>query len=312
MTPFRLAHLSDLHLPPLAMARMRELAGKRATGLYNWRRTRRHFHREEIARQIVEDIKAQQPDHIAVTGDLINIALEIEFIHARRWLETVGPPSQVSLVPGNHDAYVRSAAAFPRLHWQDYMAGDGAAAGNAEFPYVRRLGAIAIVGVSSAIPTAPLIARGRVGPEQLQRLGNVLTELGREGLFRVVLIHHPPVSKAANSINKLNDASALRAVLAHSGAELLLHGHNHIHEHVWLKGSQADIPSFGVPSASGIADGKHDMAGYNLYEISRHGNGWHCQVISRGLDSDATRVVELKRLTVHGSNADATATAAPR
>ncbi len=312
MTTFRLAHLSDPHLPPLPIARMRDLAGKRATGLYNWRRIRQHVHREDIARRIVDDIRSQQPDHIAVTGDLINIALEIEFIHARRWLETVGPPSQVSLVPGNHDAYVRSAAEFPRRHWQDYMSGNDGTVSTADFPYVRRLGPIAIVGVSSAIPTAPLIARGRVGPEQLQRLGAALTELGREGLFRVVLIHHPPVSRAANSINKLIDAAALRTVLANSGAELLLYGHHHIHEHVWLQGPTTPIPSFGVPSASGLADGKHDMAGYNLYEISEHGNGWHCQVISRGLDSDATRVVELKRLTVNGNGAEVTATAAPR
>ena len=282
MTTFRLAHISDPHLPPLPAARVRDLAGKRAAGYYNWQRTRRRFHREEVAQRVVADMRAQNPDHIAVTGDLINIALEIEFIHARRWLETVGPPSQVSLVPGNHDAYVRSAAEYPRRHWQAYMSGDDAAQNDAEFPFVRRLGPIAIVGVSSAIPTAPLIARGRVGTAQLSRLGDVLTGLGREGLFRVVLIHHPPVSKAANVINRLNDAASLRAVLANSGAELLLHGHNHIHEHVMLKGSEAAIPSFGVPSVSGLADGKHDMAGYNIYEISKRGDGWHGQVISRG------------------------------
>ncbi len=312
MTKFRLAHISDPHLPPLPALRLRDLAGKRATGFYNWHRTRQHYHREEVARRIVEDVQAQQPDHIAVTGDLINVALEIEFIHARRWLETVGPPSKVSLVPGNHDAYVRSAAAFPRLHWQDYMTGNDDAMNGADFPYVRRFGSVAIIGVSSAIPTAPLIARGRVGPEQLRRLGEVLTALGREGLFRVVLIHHPPVSKATNSINKLNDAAALQAVLAKSGAELLLYGHHHIHELVWLQGPIAPIPSIGVPSASGLADGKHDMAGYNLYEISERGNGWHCEVISRGLDSAAANIVEVRRATVHGNGADLKATAAPQ
>ena len=149
---------------------MRDLAGKRATGFYNWHRTRQHFHREEVARQIVEDVQAEQPDHIAVTGDLINVALEIEFIHARRWLETVGPPSKVSLVPGNHDAYVRSAAAFPRLHWQDYMTGNDDAMNGADFPYVRRFGSVA-----QTAPTTPAakpashhrLMRGRISKSKL-------------------------------------------------------------------------------------------------------------------------------------------------
>jgi 3',5'-cyclic AMP phosphodiesterase CpdA len=310
MTTFRLAHLSDPHLPPMPAPRVLELAGKRATGLINWKRKRRRFHREDVALKVVRDLRSEGADHVVVTGDLVNIALEAEFSQARRWLETVGPPSQVSLVPGNHDAYVRAAAPFPLQYWRDYMRGNDSARQSSTFPFVRRLGSLAIVGISSAIPTMPLLSRGRVGPEQLRRLGAVLTDLGREGLFRIVLIHHPPVSKAANVINRLVDAAALQTVLADSGAELLLHGHNHIHEHTWLKGPTAAIPSFGVPSASGLADGKHDPAGYNIYEISERGAGWHCEVVSRGLDSSAANIIELRRFALHNNGEDVTAIAA--
>ena len=72
---FTLAHLSDPHLAPLPKPRWRELIGKRVTGYINWQRRAALHPRRRRARQIVADLKAQAPDHIAVTGDLANIAL---------------------------------------------------------------------------------------------------------------------------------------------------------------------------------------------------------------------------------------------
>ena len=114
---FVLAHLSDPHLGPLPKARLLELAGKRATGFLHWRRTRRLIHRGDVLARLVADVKAQAPDHLAVTGDLVNISLAGEYPPARTWLESLGSSRHVTLVPGNHDAYVRSAAAHPQLHW---------------------------------------------------------------------------------------------------------------------------------------------------------------------------------------------------
>src|SRR5437899_3711080 len=125
-TMFVLAHLSDPHLGPLPKARLLELAGKRATGFLHWRRTRRLIHRGDVLARLVADVKAQAPDHLAVTGDLVNISLAGEYPPARTWLESLGSSRHVTLVPGNHDAYVRSAAAHPQLHWGDYMRGDEA------------------------------------------------------------------------------------------------------------------------------------------------------------------------------------------
>ena len=41
------------------------------------------------AMPIVHDLAQARADHIAVTGDLINIALPAEFEHARRWLDAL-------------------------------------------------------------------------------------------------------------------------------------------------------------------------------------------------------------------------------
>ena len=108
MAAFTLAHLSDPHLAPLPAPRLRELAGKRALGYLNWTRNAHKIHRREVLDALVADMRAQRPDHIAVTGDLVNIALEAEFAPARAWLESVGTPEHVTVVPGNHDAYVRA------------------------------------------------------------------------------------------------------------------------------------------------------------------------------------------------------------
>src|ERR1700730_13376014 len=99
---FVLAHLSDPHLAPLPKPRWFELVGKRATGYLNWRRKRHLVHRSDVLARIVADLKAQAPDHIAVTGDLVNIALAAEFAPAAHFLATLGAPHDVTLVPGNH------------------------------------------------------------------------------------------------------------------------------------------------------------------------------------------------------------------
>ena len=108
MAAFVLAHLSDPHLPPLPRPRLFELAGKRVLGYVNWTRNRHKYHRREVLDVLVSDLQAQSPDHIAVTGDLVNLALEAEFAAARAWLESLGPPKRITAIPGNHDAYVRA------------------------------------------------------------------------------------------------------------------------------------------------------------------------------------------------------------
>src|SRR2546426_6698858 len=122
--PFVLAHLSDPHLGPLPRPGVRELTSKRLFGYINWRRSRRRLHRRDALDAVTRDLHGRQPDHVAITGDLVNIALPAEFAHARRWLETLGRPADVSVVPGNHDAYVAAAGLHRDRHWSPYMAGD--------------------------------------------------------------------------------------------------------------------------------------------------------------------------------------------
>jgi len=294
---FVLAHLSDPHLGPLPRPRLRDLVGKRATGFLHWQRTRRLIHRGDVLARIAADVKAQKPNHIAVTGDLVNISLAGEYAPARAWLQSLGDMRDVSLVPGNHDAYVRRTSAHPQLHWGDYMRGDEGSASN--FPFLRRRGPLALIGLSSAVPTLPLLSTGHLGPAQIARLAELLAACRNEGLFRVVMVHHPPTSRAARYLKRLVDAAALRAVLASQGAELVIHGHDHVHSLVYLAGSQYCVPVLGVPSASQAPRGMQ-AAGYNLYRIEGCAGAWRCEAVARGLAPGSDGIAELKRIVLPG------------
>jgi 3',5'-cyclic AMP phosphodiesterase CpdA len=299
MAIFVLAHLSDPHLAPLPTPTLVELMGKRIGGYTNWQKRRRHFHRADVLERILADLKSQAVDHIAVTGDLINLSLAAEFPPARAFLERLGPPQDVTVVPGNHDTYVWSKRRHPQRYWAEYMRGDASSADTPpQFPFVRRRGPLALIGVTTAVPTPPLRATGRLGVMQLARLAALLDEHACK--FRVVLIHHPPRTKPEWRSRRLTDGDAFIAVLKQHGAELVLHGHEHLDQVRWFDTPQGKVAAVGVPSASGTVGWKYDAAAYNLYAIETNAGAWRCEMIARGLDGDGTRIVERKRVTLMG------------
>jgi 3',5'-cyclic AMP phosphodiesterase CpdA len=290
---FTLAHLSDPHIGPIETPRVRELINKRGLGLINWYRKRHRHHSRDVLDALVRDMRAQEPDHIAVTGDLVNIALDSEFARAAKWLDTIGKPQEVTLTPGNHDAYIKRVAGHAAQHWGEFMHGDD----GAPFPFVRRRGPIAMVGLTTSVPSGPLLATGRLGGNQLARLAEILIALSREPVFRVVLIHHPPIPSPGHYMKRLIDAPMLRAILAEHGCELLLHGHDHEHKVQWLEGPQK-IPAVGVPSASAIISTHDEPAAYNLYSIGGAPGAWRCEMTVRGFAFGREGISELKRQTL--------------
>ena len=288
--PFALAHLSDLHATPVAIRHPLELANKRILGWLSWWRKRRKEHRPHVLEALIDDLRAAGADHVGVTGDLTHLGLDSEIAAATAWLERLGPPSRVSVVPGNHDAYAGAAVLERWSAWAPYMtssagtavtssAGAARSAGASgegsgdpgSFPFVRRLGPIALVGISSAQPTAPLLATGRLGMEQRERLEALLAGLGEAGLCRVVLMHHPPVAAGQSRRRQLEDAPELRALLERVGAELVLHGHTHRSHFATLPGPRDRIPVIGVPSSSAIGRRPGRRASYHIYRIVPRG-----------------------------------------
>ncbi|PKM13454.1 MAG: metallophosphoesterase [Gammaproteobacteria bacterium HGW-Gammaproteobacteria-3] len=282
-----LAHFSDPHLPltggiPLAM-----LLNKRMFGFLSWYRHRRHRHRFEVLQQLVADLHAERPEQIIVTGDLTNLGLEAEFKQAAAWLAELGAPDCVGVIPGNHEAYVRGAWEAGAAYWHPYWAGDdakpNAAAGAAQsaFPWLRIRGNMALIGLSSARPSALGLAIGTLGPEQLARLAAILERTRQMGLFRVVMLHHPVLDNAVIWRKRLLDAAKLQTVLGEHGVELVLHGHGHKKHTGELATVCGIAPVFGVPSASSA---KAERAAYHLYRIKPAPEGWALNITARALN----------------------------
>lgn len=307
---FVLAHLSDPHLSGWSVDNPLALLGKRMTGYLSWQLKRSKIHRAEVLDQLLSDLKTAAPDHIAVTGDLTNISLPQEFAAAATWLERLGNPEDVSVIPGNHDAYVALPFDQSIGLWRGNMAGlvpgESASLGAAEqpvnsaedFPYVRQRGPIALVGVSTAVPTMPFCAAGEIGAPQLARLAGCLEQLGKAGLFRVLMIHHPPYIDHGGRRKSLRDDAALRRVIREKGVELVLHGHTHVAGLGKVATPAGEAPVVGVPSASALKYGHKDAAAYHLYRIGRKADNWQLEVSVRAWDGQSAGFTEAGQMSL--------------
>jgi 3',5'-cyclic AMP phosphodiesterase CpdA len=268
---FTLAHVTDWHATDPRGAGVRPLLGKRFFGWLSWTLRRGRLHRPEVLSALFRDLKEQQPDHVAVTGDLTNIGLPREFAEAAGQLEALGEPSRVSVIPGNHDAYVRIRPEISWDLWAPYMVSDENPADRApawaDYPTLRIRDRVALVGACSAIPTPWFQASGKLGARQLERLDGLLRDLRARDLFRVVLIHHPPVDTETSGRRRLRDSKALTDVLARCGAELVLHGHRHRTRIGELPGPDGPIPVVGARSSSDVGEQEEKRAQYHLYRI---------------------------------------------
>jgi 3',5'-cyclic AMP phosphodiesterase CpdA len=269
---FWLGHLSDLHSTPVEVRNPTELFNKRVLGWLSWQVRRNKIHLPHVLESLIEDLGQMSPDHVVVTGDLTNISLKSEFSDALGWLKRLGGPEAVSLVPGNHDAYVPVSYAQSWRLWADYLASDdtsfesGTDARDA-FPTLRMRGPVAVVGVCSALPTPALYATGTVGSAQMERLERMLVELGDSAVCRVISIHHPVTPGATIERRSLTDSVEFRSVLARAGAELVVHGHNHRTQVGQVDGADGPVPVVGVRSASDCGHKPHKRAQYHLYGI---------------------------------------------
>lgn len=291
---FKLAHISDVHLGPLPKLTMRELASKRITGYVNWHRNRRKHLFANALDLLMDDVRAAGPDHLAITGDMVNLATDLEIRMVADWLRAGCDPVSTSVVPGNHDAYVPGAHAKAVSAWYDYIRGDDDPLvwqdDHKLFPYIRRRGPIAIIGCSTSIATPPFSAMGYFGARQARETANLLKAAGEEGLFRVVLIHHPPIRGATSRYKRMMGIRRFAAAISVGGAELVLHGHTHLNTHYTLKSKDHQVPVIGIASASQGPGGHKPPAAFNLFTISGEPGSWNLEWERRGLTADASAI----------------------
>jgi 3',5'-cyclic AMP phosphodiesterase CpdA len=301
MSCTKIAHLSDLHLLSLAGAVPWRLLNKRATGWLNLKLKREHKHKAELLHRVADAIRAEQVDHVVVTGDVSNLALEAEFELVRDLLDRrLGlPPERVSVVPGNHDVYTSGAFRSQRFarFFAPYLVSDlpgSAAPGHGPFPYVKLRGPVAFIGLSTAVPRPPFMAAGKLGRAQLDALARVLEHPEVESRTPVLLQHHPahhPRSLGKIALESLHDASALRELLADVPRGLLLHGHLHTRIHQRLETERGHLDAIGATSASLLHESDARMAGWNVYEVAE--DGTIASIGSRAIDGASGEVREV-------------------
>jgi 3',5'-cyclic AMP phosphodiesterase CpdA len=277
----RLAHCSDLHLLSHDGARWLDLANKRWIGAMNLLSSRsRHYHVDAFD-HMVEDMNAMGVEHVLCTGDVTNLALEQEFKFARAMFDKLaGGPEHVTVIPGNHDAYVAEgighfATVFDEYHradagweWTDVDRDVDDPDDDLRWPLVRVRGDLALIGVTTSRATPWFTAYGRVGAGQLARLRKALLDPRLEGKVRLVAIHHPPAGRrAASKIRGLRDHEAFAQVIASTGADLIVHGHEHQDLSEELAGPAGPVPVRGIASGT-YHHNKPDRIGrYRIFEI---------------------------------------------
>ena len=296
---FSLGHLSDLHATPVVVGNPLHLLNKRFFGWLSWRIRRQRFHRSLVVDALMDDLSRTPIDHLVVTGDLTNLSLISEFGAARERLKRLGDARDVSIVPGNHDAYVRVSQSASWNLWSDYFeSDDGETAAESSdprdrFPTLRIRGPLAVVGLCSALPTRLFDASGTLGDAQLDRLERMLRGLSERDLCRVISIHHPVTIGATHTRRWLRDAESLRGVIRRAGAELVVHGHNHRTLLATIDGPDGSIPVVGVRSASDIGQRPERRAQYHVYEIEQSrgsgGSRFRIALRIRGYDPGSGR-----------------------
>jgi 3',5'-cyclic AMP phosphodiesterase CpdA len=262
--PLRFLHTSDIHLLDLRGVSPWRYLNKRITGRLNLALSRGRKHDGGLFDAMMEQLPGLEVDRVVVTGDLTNLSLESEFEHCRKKLDAL--PVPVTVIPGNHDTY--TAGSHREKLFERYLGHhmDGERTGEADYPFVQRFDDVVLIGCSSAVPTPPFIATGRLGADQLQALDTVLE--AAQGKARVVLVHHPPTPGVSKPRHDLTDLHAFGDVIARRGAELVLHGHEHVRSDTELRGPHGAVPVHGIPSGTSLSDKPGRQASFSVYDVS--------------------------------------------
>lgn len=275
-----IAHISDLHVLSHTGAEWRAIVfNKRITGYANLMLRRGRVHRRDYLQAVIA-AAAKAADHLVVTGDITNLALEHEYDDARMLLDDVAKSVEVTVVPGNHDIYLPAVFHERRFahHFRQFLRSDVPELARdldaGPYPCVKLRGPAAIIGVSSAVPRPPFVAAGYVGDEQLDALARVLAHPEVARRTAVILIHHPPVdgrSRLAQLRDGLVDAAAFRRELVPLKRGLVLFGHLHVRVRCTFATACGAVDVVGASGAALDHPKTSVRAGFNLYEIDDDG-----------------------------------------
>jgi 3',5'-cyclic AMP phosphodiesterase CpdA len=272
MSEVRIAHFSDTHVLALRGARPQQFLNKRITGAVNLALARSRHYQVEVFEHLLGAIADVAPDHTVCTGDLVNLALEPEFVRVHQLLEDVFPEESLTLVPGNHDYYAKDAVAAGRFekYFGMFQPKDCDLGTDAHYPVCRVLDDVFIVGLSSAITSRMFMATGEISEGQLNAMERAFRRPEAKSRFRMLLLHHPLLPDPARSTDHLRRLINAEQVIARlwkcgeRGPQLVVHGHNHVFKRNALPGTPTPI----IQVASASRAGSKHRAEFNVYVIN--------------------------------------------
>lgn len=309
----RIGHISDLHILEFDQPRPLEFLNKRLVGGLNLFLNRSKAHSAQVVEQAIRRLDELDVDHILISGDLTNLALESEFAAARRIVDTIDDSlNRVSVVPGNHDYYTPEAVRARRFehYFEPYLKSDlPEFQGSSGYPFCHLREDVAIIGVNSGIATPWLFASGRVDDDELALLDQLLDAPEVKERFKIVLIHHPLLPDEHHAVQfyrQLLNREEVLDLLRRKNVDLITHGHNHYLSLLRVpklgaagttyisEAGSTSMDSFGDdPTMAGkfniytIEDGKLQEVETHLFESAETGfRPWRTEIFRHELQED--------------------------
>ena len=228
----RLAHISDLHLLDLHGVSLRRFMNRRLIGGLNLLVRRAREHRPKILETLVSDLIKEEFDHIVISGDLSNLALEPEFERVFHLVKLLGGWDKASVVPGNHDYYTWHAAdtrKFEKYFYPFMFRREFSDLDVDVYPYTKVLGDLLLVGLNSATRTFPPFSYGTLGDRQLDLLERILSGPQAAAMITCLVLHHALHKRdlVTETTSGLLHRDRLLDLIDRFKVDLVLYGHDH-------------------------------------------------------------------------------------
>jgi len=283
LSPFRIVHLSDLHLtagdddPRSEVRLLGRLRGMNAA-----------------FQGLIRTPHLQGADLLLVTGDVTDRGHGAAWRFFWRELEEAGLSDRCLITPGNHDVCnlgLRPPAPRPEMVAADLRrARKGLRRGDQpiRFPWARVVDPrVVVIGLDSSNPgnlTGATNAVGELGVAQLEALARLLPRF-REVPVKIVTLHHSPNIPGAKAAGRRGvarmsavvrwghevptaDRRALRLLCLSHRVRLIVHGHLHRAEDRRVNG----VRIVGAPASTQPVDGERP-ARYQVWSYTVQGAG---------------------------------------
>jgi 3',5'-cyclic AMP phosphodiesterase CpdA len=276
----KLGHISDLHILDVDLDDLNpaDFLNKRILGGTNLLMNRSHEHSIGVVREALRHLDRRDIDHIAVTGDLTNLALDSEFESVATLLsEIVDHESRVSVVPGNHDYYTPDVAENGSFedHFAAYLDSDLPEYQlETGYPFCKLLEDVALVGLNSGVATPWFFATGEVRQPELRATRALLDDPEVRNRFSVLMIHHHLIPFERSRIEytrRLVNSGEVLEVVREKCVDLVIHGHNHHFATI-------EIPHLGGPGTLRICEaGSTSLSEYSDPKFGGKYNVYHIE-----------------------------------